>query len=116
MDTHRENEERQNRDREAEQQRRREIAMGLKNFEKKCADYQPEANSQNKEQLKKLKNFETENRKLNEKVEIGKKTEESENLKEQEYLTELQNSEMENAKINAKENAAAKIKEKDQIK
>merc|ERR1711915_250680 len=82
----------------------------------KCADYQPEANSQTKEQLKKLKNFETENRKLNEKVEIGKKTEESENLKEQEYLTELQNFEMENAKINTKENAAAKIKEKDQIK
>merc|ERR1711915_864163 len=74
----------------------------------------PEANSQTKEQLKKLKNFETENRKLNEKVEVGKKTEQSENLKEQEYLTELQNFEMENAKINAKENEIAKLKDTNQ--
>merc|ERR1712228_536272 len=58
----------------------------------------------------------TENRKLNEKIKTGTRTEESENLKEQKYLTELQNFEMENAKINTKENAAAKIKEKDQIK
>merc|ERR1711915_937393 len=103
QNTHRENDERQHGDREAEQQRRREIAMGLKNFETKCAEKQPDDKAQSTRQLKNLKTLENDNRYLNEKLKPKIITNAEEKLEKQNHVTELQNFEEENANLNWKD-------------